>query len=74
MKTKRIAVSKFTPVTLEVTFESEQEICNLWHRLNISSGPVNKATDIAHLKHDANDNRDLYPVINDLVQELKLKK
>lgn len=28
---------KFEPIKLTITIESEEELCNLWHRLNIAS-------------------------------------
>ncbi len=33
-------VPKFNPVTVTITFESEDEIIDLWHRLNMSSTDV----------------------------------
>jgi len=38
MKVKPITQpTKFTPVTVEITFESQDEINSLWNRLNISN-------------------------------------
>lgn len=32
----------FTPVTITVTFEREEELADLWHRLNISQASVKR--------------------------------
>lgn len=33
---------KFEPITIELTIENERELCELWHRLNISESAFSK--------------------------------
>lgn len=32
--------SGFKPIKIELVIESEQELCDLWHRLNVSTGEL----------------------------------
>ena len=43
IKTKEI--KEFKPITVEITFESEDEFLSLWHRLNISDREVREFCD-----------------------------
>lgn len=48
---------EFQPIEMTITFESEEELCNMWHRLNIRAIDVHKP-EIAlskHIKFKAND-------------------
>ena len=68
----------FKPIKLTLTIESEQELCNLFHRMDAAPNHVN-GIGMVKLKHNANnsDGRFLYEALNDLLnneyQYLKTK-
>lgn len=41
---------EFKPVTIELVIESEQELCDLYYRMNLSYGSVHE-NDCTRLKH-----------------------
>jgi len=43
--------NKFEPITIELTIESEEELCDLWHRVNTNEIEIISTND---LKHKAN--------------------
>lgn len=64
----------FQPIKLKITIESEQELCSLWHRMNVSVSNVNDYSgDI--LKYKSTD-KDvcLFNKLNQLVKTNNLKK
>ncbi len=62
----------FTPVELTITIETEQELCTLWHRLNLPVGVVNKRTDY-ELKYKADGScYPLFKVVDDIVASSNL--
>ena len=59
----------FEPVKIEVTIESEQELCNLWHRLNLPVLSVNKNLfKENYIKCDCNDDGTsvLFCIVDDI--------
>lgn len=64
----------FKPIEIVVTIESEEELCDLWHRINTNSEAINPESG-HELKHKANDDEtDLWDVLDELVSKLKLRK
>ncbi len=45
MKTSIKEPKEFQPVTIEVTFETKEELSALWHRLNLSKAQVSNDSD-----------------------------
>lgn len=59
MKVETQDLKEFTPVTITITFESEQEICDMWHRMNVSSCQIRDTSD-SRLKYECKeDEKDL---------------
>lgn len=64
---------KFTPIDLKITIESEEELCDLFHRLNLASNVVNDHESTI-LKYNSSYKFDeLFHVISGLVTENNLK-
>lgn len=63
----------FKPIGLNIVIESEEELCNLWHRFNISPDNVNNGSDV--IQYPANDSTDteLFDLLDALVNSRKLK-
>ena len=62
----------FQPIELKLVIETEQQLCDLWHRLNVASGAINRHSD--RLKYDANEkNYDLFAILDDLVIKYNLE-
>lgn len=64
---------KFKPITLEIVIESEEELCSLWHRLNINSeqlDPVYSSKDT--LKYPIRNDRILWEHLDGLVRKRNL--
>ena len=65
----------FTPVTLELTIESEEELCNLWHRANVCYKYINNYSYDSYLKFKMNGNTTpFFKVLDKLVEDLNLVK
>lgn len=64
----------FKPITIELVIESEEELCNLWHRINESANSINKnkTTDLYYGANDSD--QALFNKLDYLVTQLKLKK
>lgn len=64
----------FKPITIELVIESEEELCNLWHRMNISADNINKnkTTDLYYGPDDSD--YTLFNKLDNLVTQLNLKK
>ena len=74
MKIKQINIkNKFQPIELNITIESEQELCDLFKRLNISDAVVNKANFVT-TKYQSNDVMidDLWEELNELMETYNL--
>lgn len=54
------------PIELKLTIESDEELCDLWHRANISDLAVMKYSPDS-LKHKASFDKTLYDSLNELV-------
>ncbi len=69
---------KFEPIRLEISIESKEELCDLWHRLNMHAVDVKHGKGIKRWGLDtAQDYRmcdSLLDLIDEIVEELGLKK
>lgn len=65
---------EFEPITIELTIESEEELCNLWLRASLGPYIINKET-VSVLKFNA-DHSDsgLFYALDDEVKRLNLYK
>lgn len=61
------------PIELKLTIESDQELCDLWHKLNVS---VREANEILsnHLKHKCLYEPTFWKLLDQLVKERNLYK
>jgi len=64
---------KFEPIELTLTIESEEELCNLWHRFDIVdlSNPRNHQDCVDYTVMNM---RDTWKVIDELVKQRNLYK
>jgi hypothetical protein len=61
----------FKPITIELVIESEEELCNLYHRVNLDKADVNEKTE-AGLKFEADaSDYDLWEVLDNEIQNLR---
>ena len=61
----------FQPIELKLVIETEEELCDLWHRLNIGSNFVNNNS--TAIKYRANeDNFQLWKEIDKLITKYNL--
>ena len=65
--------NKFEPIELTLTIESEEELCDLWHRFNASVYDIDKES-VDYLKHKSITLYDKWEVIDDLVKQRNLYK
>lgn len=64
--------SVFQPFELKLVIETEEELCDLWHRINVCSDAIKNESD--SLKHGANNNgTKLWEELNELVTKYNLK-
>lgn len=75
MKTEiNIEDQKFRPIKLEIIIESEEELCDLWHRSNASKAQIDKTIEDV-LKHKSKAvNYELFNLLDNAVHKLNLKK
>lgn len=77
MKVKVKRKEGFTPIKLTITIESEEELCNLWHRSNITAGKIHTSNYICgkDLKYEASDSdTSLWEKLDELVKIHGLEK
>ena len=72
MKVKVNTKKEFQPIELTITIESEEELCDLWHRLNVSKNVADTQSN-NDLKHRCIDTYSLWNEIDDLVDINNLK-
>lgn len=66
---------KFESIKLKITIESEEELCNLWHRINAAGVIFNKEYgSLNDVKHGVMASHELWEVLNKLAIENNLKK
>ena len=62
------------PIKLELTIESEQDIINLWHRMNTQCNVINTAMSCSSsIKKECTYDSTLWNVLNQLKEERKIK-
>ena len=72
MKVETIAeIDSFKPIELKITIESEEELCNLWHRMNTAEGCV---PFVGILKHGCTNDLLLWAALEKLVIKNNLYK
>ena len=62
----------FKPIVLNITIESEEELCALWHRMNVAGEKIDEATGHTakgRLRHEVTsfDTRDLFLILDNYV-------
>jgi len=73
MKFKAKINKAFNPIKIELVIESKEELCDLWHRMNLSAVTVRKNTSREALPFEASNDIFLWNELDKLVRELKLK-
>ena len=73
MKVETQDLKEFTPVTITITFESEEEVCDLWHRMNETVVYINKNINDL-LKYKASRDNDLWSKVDDIARARNLYK
>ena len=64
-------IDSFKPIELKITIESEEELCDLWNRVNTSMNDIPKEN---FLKHECFDSIGLWTKLNRLVIKNNLYK
>jgi len=66
--------SRFEPIELTITVESAEELCDLWHRLDVGIDILKQSPDANTLTHSAMGcNHAIWNKIDDLVLQKKLR-
>lgn len=65
--------SKFSPIIIEIVIESEQELCDLWHRMNASKRAIDESS-YTLLYPSIPPNSPLFEDLDKKVNELNLVK
>ena len=73
MKVEIQDLKEFTPVTITITFESDKEVCNMWHRMNETVVYINKNINDL-LKYKASRDNDLWSKVDDIARARNLYK
>ena len=63
---------EFQPIELKITIESEEELCNLWHRFNLSKGYVFEGS-TKDVKYEPLHSNDDWKFIDNLFKSRGLK-
>lgn len=67
MKVEVKKTETFKPIKLTVTIESEQEFCNLYHRINAASNIINEAANELVYQASYQSSVDLWNTLNNLL-------
>lgn len=68
MKVEVLSKEVFTPIKLDITIESEKELCDLWNRLNLSVDSVKEHSyNPPYLKYGAIDDSTFFRVLDNLI-------
>ena len=75
MKATLSKKSKFRPISIKLIIESEEELCDLWHRTNVSQIKLQEIIE-DYLKHgcDGTSSNKLFDILDGEVERLKLTK
>ena len=66
--------TKFEPITITLTIESEEELCDLWHRINLAPDVINEHITY-HLKHKTSiSSMEFFNKLDSEMERLKLSK
>ena len=83
MEVKIKGSEKFEPIELTITIESEKELCDLWHRFNLTKMDMSDKLCFENeyredyekfLKHKLSNARGVWEKLNELVEIKNLKK
>lgn len=67
--------SVFEPIVLEITIESEEDLCDLWHRFNSCSTRFTESPEIKHpVRSNSVGSTAVWTEINDLAKAKGLKR
>tara|TARA_R110000744_G_scaffold148351_2_gene261425 strand:- start:26380 stop:26604 length:225 start_codon:yes stop_codon:yes gene_type:complete len=65
--------SEFKPIEITITLQSEEDLCSLWHRFNVSKKTVNKESEDS-IKYECAENYKIWKVLDILVDKNNLNK
>ena len=65
--------SEFKPIEITITLQSEEDLCSLWHRFNVSKITVNKDSEHS-IKYECAENYNIWKVLDILVDKNNLNK
>ena len=65
--------TEFQPIVLKVTIETEQELCNLWHRFNLGTVDVLRHSSDGIVKYEPLHSDDDWEFIDNLFESRGLK-
>lgn len=66
----------FEPIEIKITIESEEELCDLWHRTYVNPNVLLNSylKDILKFNADGNSCTELYKIIDKYVTDRKLRQ
>lgn len=70
MKVEIKETKRFTPIEINLTIESKEELIELWHRLNLSNDDVNKLGNSDYPKIEGDCTYGLFIEVDDLLERL----
>jgi hypothetical protein len=74
MKIEEVNKEKeFQPIELKITIESEEELCNLWHRFNVGRNQILEGSTTGVVKYEPLHSNDDWDVIDEIFEARGLK-